>query len=266
MTADEMRRHIRNKHGNPWGLSKWRKDHMTEWHEADHEARDFEATATQPQIDARVLTPEGKHYVTGYMRHQHVTLEPSEAEAGMLADVKAGNPLGKVLSASERKSLEQLVNNDFAGLKAQIKQFASDVLAERQEAVRAEWADRTKQIETWATKWARYAERINSDIAKMRGDALAQGVEIAQLPTLSVNVTPKVIGLQEALTEVARECQSDLERALLTLERQRLTAQRTVLMAGISTEGLTLLNTIPSAKDLMASAALERTERKELAG
>jgi hypothetical protein len=265
MTAKDLRSHIQQYHGHPWQLSKWNKDRMIEYHTADHDNRDFEAAATQPQLDTGTRTPDGKLYVTSYMRHQHVTLEPSEDQQALLDQMREGNPLGKVLSASERKSLEQLVNNDFAGLKAQIKQFASEVLTERQDAVRSEWADKTKQVETWTTKWSRYAERINSDVAKMRGDALAAGVELG-IASLAVSVTVKVVGLQEALNEVARECQADLERALLTLERQRLSAQRTVLMSGIGPEGLTLLNSIPSAQELMAGAALERTERKQLAG
>lgn len=61
-------------------------------------------------------------------------------------------------------------------------------------------------------------------------------------------------GRLEAINKAKAENENMLERALMTLERQRLTAQRQVLVSGVSQEATVILNDLPKASDLMVTA------------
>lgn len=213
-------------------------------------------------------------------------------EVRALADKATGGnkPVGeKPLSAAEAKALSDVINNDFSGLKNQMKAFAADTLTQRQAEVNAEWdasekalpdfagqatkALRKKDEEVAALK-AKHAEALRALVEK-HDDAIAKVEERAKdkgvvLKTETravtemrdgqpVNVTRHVyvaqaVGRSEALAGVKTEVDNDLQRALMTLEQQRLAAQRQVLVSRVNPEAAKLLDTIPTAQEAMIAA------------
>jgi len=92
-------------------------------------------------------------------------------------------------------------------------------------------------------------------------EARGKGVELSVQEHYSGRTTEaKVAGLQAAIKAAEAEVEADRKRALNTLERARLTAQRKVLMSGVSEEALTILDTIPNARTLMVEAAQQRIQ------
>ena len=166
---------------------------------------------------------------------------------------------GKTLNTTERRALEKLVDNDFAALKTEVAQMGADLLAQRLAALKTEWAEKTDKIADYVRKveatW-REAQRQTSDL---RALAAEDGVTLT-VPEYSRYGKSEgtVAGFATAEREIKQEVDADLKRAFNTLERSRLTAQRTVLLSAVSVEAAKVLDAIPSAKDLMMQASAAR--------
>lgn len=180
--------------------------------------------------------------------HHHLALT---GDGASYRDLTA--PLDKPLSAGERKALVDLVNNDFNALKQEILRFSQDMSQSHQAEIRREWEGKGKRKQEFLDKAVALRAKQSEAFGALKNRADAAGV------TLSAGVPygePAVVvkGFQAALSDAEREVQDETRSALLTWERSRLTALRQVLMAGISAEGLTLLGTVPTAKELMGEA------------
>ena len=84
---------------------------------------------------------------------------------------------------------------------------------------------------------------------------------LAQMVSKTVYIST-VEGRKQALDAAEKENKEYTERALLTLEAQRLAAQRKVLVSRVSAQAATILNEIPSAKELMVEAAAKQQPKQ----
>lgn len=266
--------------------SKSSKDQMEALHTRLHEEYDY----TQAEV-AVVEDDQGNRWnvnnptepAEGEKRfapfrdlvHEHLVVPvgtPTEDERDLLNKVTEGG-LGRVLSVTERKALERLIDNDFASLRNEMRAYAEEILAERLKAVEEEFADRKKEAEKRRKAAIKALVKANKEIAKSLQDAKDAGITISGVTYSSLSeehyehaVLASIEGQKEAESKVRGENRNDLQTALHTLERQRLAAQRLVLLAGISPEGQKLLDTIPDAKTLMVEAAQERATKAITAG
>lgn len=179
-----------------------------------------------------------------------------------------GVDLSKPLNVTQRRALRDLVENDFLAMKAEINQMADDMAKQRRDELTREWAARGADADQFERRGAELMETYRTAGAALIAEAQAAGVELA-MPRIKdsyPSLEAKVTGLHEALREVEQEVEADRRRALNTLERQRLTAQRKVLLTGVTQEALNILDTIPTASQLMLEAAAQRTERTAVRG
>ena len=178
------------------------------------------------------------------MLHEHV-----EMEAG-------GTPLtDEPLSAAQRTVLTKLVDNDFNALRKEMEQLAADTLEARIEAIKEDYA----QIEATAKAAQRQMQkelaksRKRIDRIKNETNGIQWNYNRSDVGRY-VDFTYTVRGLLEQQNEARQENRRLLERALLTLERQRLTAQRRVLISAVSAEARQIVDDVPTAKALMQQA------------
>lgn len=170
------------------------------------------------------------------------------------------------LNASQRKALKDLVDNDFQALKSEIQQFATDMARQRRDELRAEWAERGADPSSFIERAEALAQEYRVAADALRLEARQAGIDL-DMPTLYQDkIKARTDGLVEAIREAEQEIKADQVRALNTLERARLTAQRKVLMSGVDQEALSILETIPTAHDLMVQAAAERGPREVTTG
>lgn len=170
------------------------------------------------------------------------------------------------LNASQRKALKDLVDNDFLALRSEIQQFATDMARQRRDELRTEWADRGADPASFITRAEALAQEYRVAADALRLEARRSGIDL-DMPTLYQDkIKARTDGLAEAIREAEQEIKADQVRALNTLERARLTAQRKVLMSGVDQEALSILETIPTAHDLMIQAAAERGPREVTVG
>lgn len=281
MNKKDLYAHLQEFHSEHVGswhgvTSKSSRDAMEEIHAKAHEKTDYTQAVQSLQIvpseygDRQVWVnnpqpaPEGTQFARQDRQvHEHifVTATTSEDDRKTL-DAVTGGSLGRVLVVTERKALERLIDNDFAALRNEMNAYAKEILESRLEGVRNDFAAKQKDAEKAQKAGAKLVTDLREKLLKQVEDAKADGITLT-FPSIpqpeSVGVS--VAGLVEAEKKVKAENQSDLASGLHTLERQRLASQRLVLLAGISPEGQQLLNTIPSAKNLMIEAAQDRANK-----
>jgi hypothetical protein len=224
--------------------SKSRKAHYEEWHRKAH-LEGFDQAKSHTHTAVNALS--------------------QDAQAELPKGVEDDLGLDKPLNASQRKNLKDLVDNDFLALRAEIDQFADDMAQQKRSEIRGEWADRGASADDFVRR-ARDLMKVYQDATDaLVIEARAAGVEldVAEFAQYQKgDVSAKVPRLDTAVKDAEREVEADRRRALNTLERARLTAQKKVLMAGVDPQALGILQTIPNARDLMLEAAAERTRQQ----
>lgn len=284
MNKKDLYAHLQQYHGDRVGgwnqtNSKSSKDDMETIHAKLHEEIDYtqtEAVLAQLQRDGYttsvwvrnpVVSLEGEPTFapTAEQVHEHIFVTSTTAEEDRkVFEAVTDGTLNRVLSVTERKALERLIDNDFAGLRNEMQNYAKEILETRLEGVRDDFAAKQKEAEKAQKAAAKTVTDLREKLLKQIEDAKSNGITLdfqAIGHLQPVNVKTTVAGLVEAEKKVKAENQSDLASGLYTLERQRLASQRLVLLAGISTEGQKLLDTIPSAQNLMIEAAQERANK-----
>jgi hypothetical protein len=170
----------------------------------------------------------------------------------------------RALTPSDKRSLEKLVSQDFEQLAAELTQLGAERAAERAEEFRAS----QRAVIAAAAALQRKLEKAWADLAKklhdIAAEARAQGFDITTgaydgsrtfYRTPSVDATVVDSGAEKAATEARAEVQ----RALVLLGRKRNEAKKVVLLAGLSDEARSVLDSIPTAPVLLAESRLEVT-------
>lgn len=265
MSKDDMEDHMSNVHGISLYYqvgSRWTKDQAVVLHMRHHD-------------EEREPANRRRYYNEPTVAHNH-TASPEPTEAQRQAVERASNPLGKALNSSERKALNDLVNNDFAVLRNEIEQFANDMLQQRLAEIETEYADKEDDLRrvrdaaiAIQTEYREAKQRLLQDYTKKAADlgdeAKLNGIGLSfNLDSGYGAPSLELQGKKDAIAKAKAEVEADRARARNTLERQRLSNQRKVLMLGVSQDGLDVLDTMPDARQLMVEAAQQRPVTAEL--
>lgn len=240
------------------------REHLIRAHGVYPESRDTKTDMETKHQKRHELEAQGQR-LGRHVPHTHsavVQTPLTDEQEAMVGSAKAGERLtDKPLSVSERRVLERLVDNDFATLRAEMQQFANDEKANRLAAVDAEWAERVNEAKRYEERVSRTIREAQAQLAGLVTEAGGKGIDLT-IPEIERYGSTKaaVRGLADERSRVAGEVDRDLQRAMLTLKRQRLTAQRTILMNGVTPEAAGLLDGIPTAQALMVEAARANTQ------
>jgi hypothetical protein len=203
-----------------------------------------------------------------YTPHTHEVTAPTPSEAtdeeviaAHEAISKGEKPIAK-LSAAERKALTALVDNDFAALTAEMRAFASEVKRSRKDAAKAEFESKKKDAEKYRKRLEKVNTKFRDAITAIKEEAEADGYTVGNMPYnhySGKHTSFEVAALSEALNAIDKEVDADLDRALSEVRTAHLAAQRTILLTGVP-EGVAtqVLNSIPSAKEMMVQAAAKQ--------
>lgn len=163
------------------------------------------------------------------------------------------------LKATERKALEKLVDNDFAALKVELQALAANTEVEREKEIRADFAARGADITQAQEETRALVAQFRLELGRLRDRYRALGVVRKDVnyntETIKVNEDYEHQGLTDALGMMRREVNGQLQNAMRLAERERVNTQRQVLLASLgSPEALALVESIPSASDLLLRA------------
>lgn len=195
---------------------------------------------------------------TDQIPHDHLDVSVNP-EIAALADAAINGDkriTSKTLSASDRKLLRELIDNDFATTRSQMKSMAANAQQSRLADVDAEFSAKADKQKSFQAKAEKAQARYHDALKSLRVEAEAVGVTLeggSNAGSAIFKVTVK--GHAEARAAVAKNVQDALNSALMQLESQRLAAHRRVLISGVSEEAAKFLDELPDAKQMMAAAA-----------
>jgi len=259
--------------------TKVTKDTMLKHHAKLHEFLDAQTDQwwiEHPEgSDATIVSDAGYTSITVPARHTHseiVTAARSGASREELEEraqrILAGEVPDKPMPAAERSVVKQLIDNEFGTLKQQMRELAADTLRGNLEQVEADWKDRRAAAHAYETEYKKILRKAEAKIESLKAKGKAAGVTVkANEIRRYMGVHLEFEGYEKAKKAAQDENKTALDRALMTLERQRLAAQQKVLMAGLSQSAADLLNSVPTASELMIEAQREASlAPKELEG
>lgn len=266
--------------------TKATKDDLRGWHDRQHESGQIVTWNVTTTYNGSYHEPTVSF---GGVPHNHAAITLNDEQSKVLSAVRQNQKVsGTTLGARDQKVLKELVDNDFGSLKAEMRAFAADTLSAKISDINEEWDRKEKSIPDFATQATdqhrkhsdkvralqqRHAEEMKAlkeagedaakkiaDKAKEKGVVLKEGQEsyvdefgVKRTRTI---FTAEVEGRKEAIAEATKENTKMVDRALLTVEKQRLTAQRQVLLSSVPDAALPIVESIPDAKTLMVEAQM----------
>lgn len=168
------------------------------------------------------------------------------------------------LTSSQAKNLERLVINDFNKVRGEIRLHAQQKTREAQ--LEYERAFESPDKQKFRGKATKLIEKYNRESAAIQEEARVAGITLS-IPNIQGGVGNITLGDEAAkktLNSRIAEINAEMQYALEVVEREFLTAERQVLLATITGPTEDILRTIPTAQALMATAAAERREKREL--
>lgn len=268
--------------------TKATKEDLRRWHDAQHEAD----AVVRWEVLSNWDGDKGYYYPVVHIAgvpHQHSAIALNEEQSKVLAAVRSNQKVsGTTLGARDQKVLKELVDNDFGSLKAEMRAFAADTLTAKVADINAEWDRKEKSIPDFATRATeqhrKHAEKVRAlqekhrqemdaltnsgkdAFDKIASEAKERGVVLKEEQESYVDAQgfgkkrtvfkAEVEGRKEAIAAATGENQKMLDRALMTVEKQRLTAQRQVLLSSVPDAALPIVESIPDAKTLMVEAQM----------
>lgn len=163
------------------------------------------------------------------------------------------------LSATQARALAKLVENDAEQVRAEIDEFADAQIADAVERITAEWEATEGSSDAWEDKARRIMSRYESSRLRLIREAKDAGVTLT-IPRVGRDryedrLSVTVEGLKEAIEQEKERINTARRAAKNRLHRQKLALDRRVLEASITSQAQAVLDSLPSARDLMLADA-----------
>jgi len=167
------------------------------------------------------------------------------------------------LNATQTRNLTALVKGDFQVMRSELQQFAAEQKHNKTEEIKAQASfKRMEEVKAAAIEVCReYQKKMQELSYQAQKDGISLSYTGVASERVSVNDSTINAKIQQAHSEIDLE----LRIALATLERKEIQAQRKILVASITQDAEDILNSIPTAQQLMVEAAEEREQRKAAA-
>ena len=187
----------------------------------------------------------------------------TETEGKTIAEEAVQNV--RPLNATQGRNLLAIVKGDFEILELEMRNFSEEKLAEKQKQIRQE-SNAAKQDE-FKDKAQKLLEKQRQARLDLVSDARRVGITLSFSNTSIGSVEVRDDEMNQKINSAAREAKRELDHALNILRKEQLAAERQVLKATITAQAENILESIPTAQQMMINAAAEReAQRKAIGG
>lgn len=159
------------------------------------------------------------------------------------------------LSLGASRNLQKLIENDFSTLSAHLAQYAADRLAEAEEKVKAKWAIKGVDINSFVDRGTELDRKYEDAKRALIRQASEAGIQLEKSRFDSRPWTADASGLKAAVTAAQKTIRANHSKAISELTIQQKAAERRVLLATVTGEAEGLLQSLPTAAQLMAKVA-----------
>jgi hypothetical protein len=241
------------------------KERLLQVHNTYHETLD----ASDREVSNGTAYHNRRSAQLPVVEHVHTAAEATGLSASEATDeqreaasrvIRGERISDKPLPAGERKVLMELVNNDFDSLEQEMRALAADHLTARKAELKEEWQERRAAAPEFVKTIQKIERKARRKVEDQVRKAREAGVVVQEANWRYFNPRSEFEGYTKAQREVEKENQEFLSRALMSLQRQRLEAQRRILISGVTEESAKILETIPDAKTLMIQAGMNEAQ------
>lgn len=223
------------------------REHLTRHHNAS-----LLAKATRGEMQATHDRMHSNNRMV--VAHTHVPADPGDSAF-------TDSPL----SATEQRNVKQLVDNEFASLTAEMEVFCADMLESELATIEEEFTEKNTEGNDALADIKRVVARAQAEVQQIIDDARSRGVQVSGIDdytwrNLRRDHSFTLPSKDERVAKAKERNRALIKRTNLTIERQRLRAQRRVLLSSISDDGQRVLDSIPSARDLMVAAQADQAQ------
>lgn len=158
------------------------------------------------------------------------------------------------LSATQARALSRLVTNDADQVRAEIDQYADEQITEATARIKQEWADRSADASSWEDRARTIISRFEASRRRLKREAAEAGVSL-QVPSVErygTSIQARVEDMDRAIKVETDRINAARRTAKTRLRRQELALERSVLEASITAQAQAILDSLPSARDLLA--------------
>lgn len=164
------------------------------------------------------------------------------------------------MSATERKELRKLIDDEFADAQSHIYDLAS--LAERQATEDAEkqFADKQKQLISFVNKIQSIEDKAEADVKKVKAEMVRAGfVDQGYGNRRPGTDNWKIKGEREAINKATAIVNSDLNAAIRELQRRRRSVEKDLILGALETEDAKkFVESIPDVSAILGSGPLQK--------
>jgi len=161
------------------------------------------------------------------------------------------------LSLGASRNLQKLIENDFSALREHLQQYADGLLNQAETKIRKKWAAKGLDVNAFVDRATALERQFEDDKQALIREAGEAGIQLEKkyLNGSRSGWTADASGLKEAVDEAQKTIRRNLTKAISELTIQQKAADRRVLLATVTGEAEGLLQSLPTAAQLMAQVA-----------
>jgi hypothetical protein len=161
------------------------------------------------------------------------------------------------LSLGASRNLQKLIDNDFSALREHLEQYASNLLEQAETKIRKKWAAKGLDVNAFVDRATALVREFEDAQQALIREALVAGIQLEKkYHNGSRNGwTADAFGLKEAVAAEQKVIRTNHSKAISELTIQHKGAERRVLLASVTGEAEDLLQSLPTAAQLMAQVA-----------
>ena len=171
----------------------------------------------------------------------------------------------KPMTRDERRSLERIVKSDFETLRAELNSQVGEAVERERQRINAEFAEQETELTEISREMRETVEQARQLIENKMTELRERGFSAVPPSLLQITFPAgwQVKGKQEALRDANVRISSAHQKALADLVRQENDAIRQVVLTSVvSDEAQALLNSFPTASEVMSTALASVDQRR----
>lgn len=167
-------------------------------------------------------------------------------------------PISRPLSASDKRNLEKLVKQDFELLRQELHIVRDEIEHARHQEIDQRLEADTKQAAAITAEGQEAVRNLVAQIQELEAKARTYGFEVDENVTYVLarnsynRFTVSAATVSGEKRKATTEINAEYQRGLLSVNQKETEVLRTVYMAGLTEEANAVLDSIPSARDIMA--------------
>lgn len=157
------------------------------------------------------------------------------------------------MTATERKELRKLIDDEFASAKSYVVDLAATAKADAEDEVEKQFASQTKALTKLTDKIAHIKKKADNDIEAVKSEIKTLGA------IADYRDTWKLGNMDKERSKVLNSIDADVQAAFRELDRRRRSVEKDLILGSLETEqARQFVDSIPNISSIVTSGPLQK--------